>query len=339
MQFTTPKELKEDKKLDLTLRPRNLAEYIGQSNVKKNLKILIQAAQKRNEQHLEHLLFSGPPGVGKTALAYVVAAELKSNIKTTSGPAIERPGDLASILTNLALGDILFIDEIHRLKIYIEEILYCAMEEFALDLIVGRGPGAQTIKLDLAPFTLIGATTQAGLLSAPLRSRFGAHFQLDFYTPGELSKILERSCKILSIKASSQGLREIACRCRATPRIANRLLKRTRDWAQVKGTGRIDKHASCQTLKLLQIDSLGLEKADRMILETLIKHFDGGPAGIKALAAATGLELETIEEVYEPYLVQTGLLARTPQGRVATIKAYRHLSGQKASIKTPLPLS
>lgn len=326
MKFTTAQELRQDKKLDITLRPRNLKEYVGQASLQKNLRILIQAAQKRRERHLEHILLSGPPGLGKTALAYVIAAELETDFKTTSGPAIEKPGDLASMLTNLSEGDILFIDEIHRLKIQIEEILYSAMEEYALDLVVGRGPSAQTIKIDLPPFTLIGATTRPGQLSSPLRSRFGAHFQLEFYTPKELKQILKRSAKLLNIEVESKGLEMIASRCRATPRIANRLLKRTRDWAQVHGNGKINQEAALNTLKLLQIDNLGLEKTDRKILKALIEYFDGGPAGLKALASAIGLEPETIEEVYEPYLVQLGLIARTPQGRVATAQAYKHLS-------------
>lgn len=333
MKFTTAQELRQDKKLDITLRPRNLKEYVGQTSIQKNLKVIIQAAQKRKESYLEHILLSGPPGLGKTALAYVIAFELKANLKTTSGPAIEKPGDLASMLTNLSQGDILFIDEIHRLKIQIEEILYSAMEEYALDLVVGRGPSAQTIKIDLPPFTLIGATTRPGQLSSPLRSRFGAHFQLEFYTPQELKQILKRSARLLKVEADDKALEIIASRCRATPRIANRLLKRARDWAQVHGKGRIDQKAALNALRLLQIDELGLEKTDRKILKALIEHFDGGPAGLKALASALGLEPETIEEVYEPYLIQLGLIARTPQGRVATAQAYQHLS-KKAPQRT-----
>lgn len=325
MVITDPKNLNEDRSLDQTLRPKGWDEYVGQEMVKKNLKILIQAAQERGEP-VEHLLFYGPAGLGKTTLAHLISRELKSQVKVTSGPAIEKVGDLASILTNLSPGDILFIDEVHRLNKLIEEILYPALESRSLDIIIGKGPSARTIQLELPPFTLIAATTRIALLSAPLRSRFsGGTFRLDFYSEEEIEKIIERSAKILGIKIEKGAVKEIAKRSRFTPRVANRLLKRARDFAQVEKSPSLTQGLAVKALDLLEIDPLGLEGIDRMILETIISKFSGGPVGLQTLAAATAEEKETIEEVYEPYLMQLGFLERTPRGRVATGRAYTHL--------------
>ena len=325
MVLTDPKIQAEDRSLDLTLRPQVWAEYIGQEAVKKNLKILIQAAQERGEP-IEHLLFYGPAGLGKTTLAHLIAKELRTQMKVTSGPAIERVGDLASILTNLSAGDILFIDEAHRLNKLIEEILYPALESRSLDIVIGKGPSARTIQLDLPPFTLVAATTRIALLSSPLRSRFsGGTFRLDFYSEEEIKKIIERSAKILGIEIDNGAIEEIAKRSRFTPRVANRLLKRARDFAQVEKAALLNKDFAVRALELLEIDLAGLENTDRMILETIISKFGGGPVGLSTLAAATSEEKETIEEVYEPYLMQLGFIERTPRGRVATRRAYEHL--------------
>lgn len=323
--ITGPKEKNEDKALDYTLRPQRWDEYIGQENAKANLTILLEAARRRKEP-IEHILLYGPAGLGKTSLAYLIAKEMQTNIRATSGPAIERVGDLASILTNLMPGDILFIDEAHRLNKLIEEVLYPAMESRSLDIIIGKGPSARTIQLELPPFTLIAATTRIGLLSGPLRSRFGATFRLDFYRQPDIEKILSRSARILNINLEDKARAVIAQSSRFTPRVANRLLKRVRDYAEVHGTGVLTLDTAKKALGLLQIDSLGLEPADRRILETIMVKFGGGPVGVQTLAAAAAEEEETIEEVYEPYLLQLGFLERTPRGRLATTAAYQHLN-------------
>jgi len=323
--ITDTKFQQDDRSLDQTLRPKSWDEYIGQELIKKNLKILIQAAQERGEP-IEHLLFYGPPGLGKTTLAHLISRELKAQVKVTSGPAIEKVGDLASILTNLSAGDILFIDEAHRLNKLIEEILYPALESRSLDIIIGKGPSARTIQLELPPFTLIAATTRIALLSSPLRSRFsGGTYRLDFYTEDEIKKIIARSAKILGINIDEGATIEIAKRSRFTPRVANRLLKRCRDFSQVEKSNSITGELALMALDLLEIDPVGLESTDRMILETIISKFGGGPVGLQTLAAATSEEKETIEEVYEPYLMRSGFVERTPRGRIATRRAYEHL--------------
>src|SRR3989344_5875613 len=322
--LTEPKEKKEDKGLELTLRPQHWDEYVGQKNIKDNLKILIQAAKNRS-QPIEHVLLYGPAGLGKTSLANLISREMNTNIRTTSGPAIERVGDLASILTNLVPNDILFIDEAHRLNKMIEEVLYPAMESRTLDIIIGKGPSAKTIQLELPPFTLIAATTRIGLLSGPLRSRFGATFRLDFYNDSDIQKIIERSASILGITIEPDAKRLIAHSSRFTPRVANRVLKRVRDYAEVHGNGVITLSSAESALKLLEIDTLGLEPTDRKIITTLIQKFRGGPVGLHSLAAVTSEEEETIEEVYEPYLMQIGFIERTPRGRMATHLAYAHI--------------
>lgn len=319
-----PVQEEEEKIFDLTLRPREMAEFVGQRKIKENLKISILAAKKRKEP-LEHLLFYGPAGTGKTSLAHIVAREMGVNLKTTSGPAIEKAGDLAAILTNLENNDILFIDECHRIPKIVEEILYPAMEDYALDIIIGKGPSARSLRLDLPKFTVIGATTRIGLLSPPLRDRFGSTYRLNFYNEEDIRKILRRSAKILNIELDQQGALEIAKRSRKTPRVANRLLKRVRDYAQVKADGVITSEVALQALKLLEIDDLGLDEVDRRLLLTLIKKFEGGPVGLQALASATAEEQDTIEEVYEPFLLQLGFIARTSKGRMATKLAYQHL--------------
>jgi len=322
--YTDPRPQKEDQNLDTTLRPLSFEEYIGQEKVKKNLHILIKAAKQRKEA-IDHILLYGGSGLGKTTLAYIIAKELGSNIKATSGPAIEKVGDLAAILTNLQEGDILFFDEAHRLNKLIEEILYPAMEEYKLDIIIGKGPSARTLQLKLPRFTLIAATTRIGLLSSPLRNRFGATYQLNFYNPQDIKQILQRSSKILNIKSEPDGLEVIAQRARFTPRVANRLLKRVRDYAQVKGRGIITENIAKEALDMLEIDDMGLEPADRNILKAIIEKFEGGPVGLDSIAAATSEEKGTISDVYEPYLMQIGFLARTPKGRIITKEACKHL--------------
>jgi holliday junction DNA helicase RuvB len=308
---------------DNKLRPSSFDDYIGQEKVKENLKIFISAARMRGDA-LDHALFYGPPGLGKTTLANIIAAEMGANLKSTSGPVIEKSGDLAALLTNLKEGDILFIDEIHRLSNVIEEVLYSAMEDFKLDIMIGQGPSARSIKLDLPPFTLVGATTRAGLLTSPLRDRFGVVHRLDFYTEKELEIIVTRSAAILEIPIQPDGAREIARRSRGTPRIANRLLRRVRDYAQVKADGVIVRDVAQKSLAMLEVDAMGLDKMDHKLLLTLIEKFKGGPVGIESLAASISEEKDTIEDVLEPYLMQTGFIHRTPRGRVATQMAYEH---------------
>ncbi|MDR0897683.1 MAG: Holliday junction branch migration DNA helicase RuvB [Oscillospiraceae bacterium] len=307
-----------------SLRPRTLDAFIGQGAVKENLRIYLEAALARRDS-LDHLLFYGPPGLGKTTLASIIAAEMGQSIRITSGPAIERAGDLASILTNLNPGDVLFIDEIHRLSHTVEEVLYSAMEDYALDIMIGKGPSARSIRVDLPHFTLVGATTRAGLLTAPLRDRFGILFRMELYTPDELAEIVTNSARVLRVQAEPEGLQEIARRSRGTPRIANRLLRRVRDFAEVRAEGCITYAVAREGLRLLQIDDLGLDRVDRAVLETMIKKFSGGPVGLDTLAATTGEDATTIEDVYEPFLLQLGFLMRTPRGRVATPSAYEHL--------------
>jgi Holliday junction DNA helicase RuvB len=319
----TPEMTDDDLFVETTLRPRALDDYIGQEKAKGNLRVFIDAARKRSEA-LDHVLLYGPPGLGKTTLANIIACEMGVNIKSTSGPVIERPGDLAAILTNLEPHDVLFIDEIHRLSHVVEEILYPAMEDYQLDIIIGQGPSARTIKLDLPRFTLVGATTRAGLLSSPLRDRFGVISRLEFYTDDELATIVSRSARILAIGMEDDGAMELARRSRGTPRIANRLLRRVRDFAQVKADGVITRQVVDDALRLLEIDAQGFDQMDRMILLTIIDKFGGGPVGLDTIAAAIGEESDTIEDVYEPYLIQNGYLNRTPRGRMATPAAYRH---------------
>lgn len=322
-RFITPHKEDDDISFESTLRPRTLDEYIGQEKIKENLKVFIQATKERAEA-LDHVLFYGPPGLGKTTMANIIASELGVNIKGTSGPVIERAGDLAAILTNLKEHDVLFIDEIHRLNHVVEEILYPAMEDFKLDIMIGQGPSARSIKLDLPKFTLVGATTRAGLLTSPLRDRFGVIHRLDYYKEHELKIIVERSAKILNISIDSGGSLEIAHRSRGTPRIANRLLRRVRDYAQVKANGNITKKVADEALKMLEVDELGFDKMDRKLLLTIIEKFNGGPVGVETLSAAVSEEKDTIEDVYEPFLIQGGYIHRTPRGRVATKIAYEH---------------
>ena len=320
----TTRELYDDGELDNTIRPESIVEYIGQSDVKDNIKVFIEAAKMRNEV-LDHVLLYGPPGRGKTTLAYIIAHELGSNLKTASGPSIEKSGDLAAILSSLEKGDVLFIDEIHRMPRFIEEILYPAMEDFTLDIIVGTEGNTRNIKIDLPPFTLVGATTRAGDLSAPLRDRFGIISKLQYYTVEELTQIIKRTAKVLGVGIEDDAAVELASRSRGTPRIANRLFKRVRDFALVKGDGNIDKDIINIALDRLKVDNMGLDETDHELLLAIIKKFNGGPVGVEAVASAIGEEVTTIEDVYEPYLLQTGLLKRTSRGRVATPKAYEVL--------------
>ena len=314
----------DDLEIDRSLRPRHLDEYLGQTRVKDNLSVLIEAARGRDEP-LDHILLSGPPGLGKTTLAQVISNELGVRLKTTSGPAIERAGDLAAILTNLEERDVLFIDEIHRLNRVVEEVLYPAMEDFKLDIIIGKGPAARSIRLDLPRFTLIGATTRTGLLTGPLRDRFGMAFRLDYYNAEELQSIVERSARILDVEVDVEGAAEMARRSRGTPRLANRLLKRVRDFAQVRHNGRINEDIAAEALAFFEVDHLGLDSMDNKILSMLVETFAGRPVGLNTLASAVGEEPDTLEDVYEPYLLQLGLLMRTPKGRQATTRAYEHL--------------
>lgn len=319
-----PVKLKEDEGFEASLRPKTIDDFVGQDGLKENLKVFVQAAKARNEA-LDHVLFYGPPGLGKTSMAYIIANELGSQIKTTSGPVVEKAGDLAALLTNLEERDVFFIDEIHRLPSVIEEILYPAMEDYHIDIMIGQGPSARSIRLDIPKFTLIGATTRAGLLTAPLRDRFGVILRFDLYSPKELTTIVNRSARILGIEVTPDGAQEVAARSRGTPRVANRLLRRVRDFAQVKAAGVITKPVAEEALAMLEIDSKGFDKMDRRILLTIIDKFGGGPVGVEALASALQEEKDAIEDLYEPYLIQEGYLNRTPRGRTATERAYEHV--------------
>ena len=323
-RITDPNIAADELALDLSLRPRSLSEFVGQEKIKTNLEILISAAKGRGEP-VEHVLLYGNPGLGKTTLAHLIAAELGANIKVTSGPALERVGDMAAILSSLETGDVLFVDEIHRMNRTIEEVLYPALEDFSLDIVLGKGPSARTVRLTLNRFTLIGATTKLSLLSSPLRDRFGVTYHFGFYEPGEMNAIIARSAKILGINVTHDGINEIADRSRRTPRVANRLLKRVRDFTQVKNLGTVNADISKEALALLDIDTYGLDATDRSILKTIIEKFNGGPVGLGTLAAATAEEIATLEEIYEPFLLQLGFINRTPRGRIATELAYKHL--------------
>lgn len=322
-RIITTEFVEEDYKIENNLRPQLLCDYVGQSAVKDNLKIYIEAAKKRNEP-LDHVLFYGPPGLGKTTLAGIIANEMGVNLKITSGPAIEKPGDMASILNNLSEGEIIFIDEIHRLSRTVEEVLYTAMEDYAIDVVIGKGSSAKSIRIELPKFTLVGATTRAGMLTAPLRDRFGVVSRMEFYTKEELTQIITRSAEVLNVPIDEEGALAIALRSRGTPRIANRLLKRVRDFAQVKYDGKITSEVAKQALDKLEVDKLGLDNIDREVLLTMINKFAGGPVGLDTIAAAIGEDSNTIEDVYEPYLIQNGLIKRTPRGRVVTELGYKH---------------
>lgn len=313
----------EDEKIEVSLRPQTLQSYIGQEKVKENLAVYIEAAKQRGEA-LDHVLFYGPPGLGKTTLAGVIANEMGVNLKVTAGPAIEKPGEMAAILNKLQDGDVLFVDEIHRLNRQVEEVLYPAMEDYVIDVVIGKGPSVRSVRLELPKFTLVGATTRAGMLSAPLRDRFGVVNRLEFYTPEELARIVRHSASVLEVEIDDEGAMELARRSRGTPRLANRLLKRVRDFAQIKYDGKITKEVTDFALDLLEVDKLGLDHTDRRIVLTMIKNFGGGPVGLEALAVSIGEDAGTLEDVYEPYLVQNGLILRTPRGRVASDLAYRH---------------
>ncbi len=323
-RLVSPNVGESEQAVETSLRPKRLEEYIGQDKVKENLKIFLQAAKGRDDA-LEHVLIYGPPGLGKTTLANIIAAEMQVNIRTTSGPAIEHQGDLAAILTNMRKGDVLFIDEVHRLSRVVEEALYPAMEDFVWDMIVGKGPTARSLRLSLQKFTIIGATTRMAMLSSPLRDRFGAVYRLDFYDHAAIDKIVTRSARILGVEVEPAGAAEIAKRSRGTPRVANRLLRRVRDYAQVMADGVITREVADEALRRLEVDHLGLDESDRLVLRTIIEKFDGGPVGIETIAAATNEDADTVMDVYEPYLLQLGFIARTPRGRVATRLAYQHL--------------
>jgi Holliday junction DNA helicase RuvB len=328
-RLLNPERKDDEQEFDLTLRPRWISEFVGQDRIREHLEIFIKAARERSEP-LDHVILSGPPGLGKTTLAGIIANEMGVACKQTSGPALERPGDLAAILTNLEPSDVLFIDEIHRLNRIVEEVLYPAMEDFQLDIVIGKGPAARSIRLDLPPFTLVGATTRSGLLTSPLRDRFGVQCRLDYYGIEEIRDIVVRSARILDVDIDDEGAWELARRSRGTPRIANRLLRRVRDFAQVRANGSITLDVGCQALTLFEVDEMGLDKVDKMIITTIIEKFNGGPVGVNTLAVSVGEEIDTIEEVYEPYLLQIGFMQRTPRGRVATENAYRHLGLERS---------
>ncbi|MDP9406263.1 MAG: Holliday junction branch migration DNA helicase RuvB [Actinomycetota bacterium] len=323
-ELVVPAQAPADVELDVSLRPRRLGEFVGQERLKEQLSLLLDGARRRGGS-ADHVLLSGPPGLGKTSLAGIVAAELDADLRATSGPALERPGDLAAILTNVEAGDVLFIDEIHRLPRAVEEILYPAMEDFRLDIVVGKGPGARAIRLPLPPFTLVGATTRTGLITSPLRDRFGFAARLDLYAPAELARILGRSAQLLGVTLDAGGADEVARRSRGTPRIANRLLKRVRDYAEVRADGTVDAAVAAAALALFEVDECGLDKLDRRVLDAVCRLFGGGPVGLTTLAVAVGEESDTVEDVVEPFLIRAGLLARTPRGRAATSAAWRHL--------------